>query len=101
MSTLDQEFTKKIAKLARIKLKPEEVAQYTKDLEKILGYVHQLSEVNTEGVEPMIHGIPLPMHFREDKAEPLGETEIQKILSCSEQVLYDQYKVPQVIGEAQ
>lgn len=100
MSTLDQEYTKKIAKLARLKLKPDEIAQYTKDLERVIGYVHQLSEVNTDGVEPVIHGIPLPTHYREDKAEPLGEEGIKKILSCSEQVLYDQYKVPQVIGEA-
>ncbi len=100
MSTLNQETTKKIAKLARLKLTGAEIEKYTKDLGNILEYIAQLSEVNTAGVEPMVHGIPLPTHYREDKAEPLGEEGIQKILACSDQVLYDQYKVPQVIGEA-
>ena len=100
MTTLNQETTKKIAKLARLKLTDAEIEKYTKDLGNILEYIAQLNEVNTSGVEPMVHGIPLPTLYREDKAEPLGEEGIQKILSCSDQVLYDQYKVPQVIGEA-
>lgn len=98
MTTINQDLTRKMAKLSRLKLSDEEIEQYTKDLSQILGYVEQLSEVNTVHVEPMIHGVVMDAHFREDTAIPLSEAETKKIVACSEQSLYDQYKVPQVIG---
>jgi aspartyl-tRNA(Asn)/glutamyl-tRNA(Gln) amidotransferase subunit C len=90
--------TQKIAHLARLKLDENEIEQYTQELSKILDFVAQLSEVNTNGVEPVIHGIPLDPHFREDEAITLPEDETKRIVACSEQALYDQYKVPQVLG---
>jgi hypothetical protein len=45
-----------------------------------------------------VHGIPLEAHFREDSAIALSEEETHRIVSCSEQSMYDQYRVPQVIG---
>lgn len=98
MSTINQDVTRKIAKLSRLKLTSTEIEQYTKDLSSILGYIEQLSEVDTEHVEPMIHGVQIDPHFREDTAIALTETETKKIVACSEQALYDQFKVPQVLG---
>ncbi len=95
---VNQDVTRKIAQLARLKLNNQEVEQYTKELGKILDFVAELGQVNTEGVEPLIHGIPLDAHFREDIAVALPEEETKLILSCAEQTLYDQYRVPQVIG---
>ena len=51
-----------------------------------------------KGVEPTIHGIPLEPRFRDDTPVSLAEEETKQIVACSEQALYDQYKVPQVIG---
>ncbi len=98
MTTINQDLTRKIAKLSRLKLSDAEIEQYTKDLSQIIGYVEQLGEVNTANIEPMVHGVILDAHFREDVAIPLTEAETKKIVACSEQSLYDQYKVPQVIG---
>ena len=98
MSQVNKDVTKKIAHLARLKLQDSEIEQFTQELGKILDFVAQLSEVNTDGVEPLIHGVQLDPRFREDKAIPLAEEETRMILSCAEQSLYDQYKVPQVIG---
>ena len=94
----NEALTRKIAKLSRLQLSDMEVEQYTQELGKILNFVEQLKEVNTDGVEPIIHGVTLTAHFREDIAIPLSEEETRKIVSCSDQPLYDQYKVPQVIG---
>lgn len=93
-----QDVTRKIAHLARLKITNEEVELFTKELGKILDFVAQLSEVDTKGVEPVIHGIPLPAHFREDVPVPVSEEEAKRIVACAEQSLYDQYRVPQVIG---
>lgn len=96
--TVNQNVTRKIAKLSRLQISEQEVEQYTKELSKILDFVEQLREVDTENVEPMVHGFALDDHFREDNPIVLSEEETKKIVSCSEQSLYDQYKVPQVIG---
>jgi aspartyl-tRNA(Asn)/glutamyl-tRNA(Gln) amidotransferase subunit C len=95
---VNENVTRKIAHLARLKLSDQEVEQYTKELSKILDFVTQLKEVNTEGVDPVIHGIPLETHFRDDVALALPEEETKRIVACSDQSMYDQYRVPQVIG---
>ena len=95
---VNQDVTRKIAKLSRLKLSDAEIEQYTKELGKILDFVEELKEVNTDGVEPLVHGIAINTHFREDVAIPLSEAETKKIVACAEQSLYDQYKVPQVLG---
>lgn len=95
---VNPEITRKIAKLSRLKLTEIEVEQFTKELGKILDFVAQLNEVDTQGIEPLLHGMALDPHFREDLAIPLSEEETRKIVACAEQSLYDQYKVPQVLG---
>ncbi len=97
-NVVNPEVTRKIAQLSRLQLSPEEVERYTGELAKILDFVAQLSEVDVKNVEPSIHGFPLDPRFREDEAKPLSESETKRIVACSEQALYDQYKVPQVIG---
>ncbi len=92
------EVTKKIAFLSRLKLSDQETEQYANELGKIIDFVAQLSEVNTDGVEPLVHGIPLDPHFREDESIMLSEEETKRILQCSEQSIYEQFKVPQVLG---
>ena len=95
---VNQEITRKIAHLARLRISDAECEQYTQELRKILDFVAQLSEVNVDGVEPVIHGLPLEPHFREDVPVAISEEEAKRILACAEQSLYDQYRVPQVIG---
>lgn len=98
MTVVNPEVTRKIAHLARLKLSEAEVTQYTKELEKILEFVAQLSEAKVDGVEPLVHAVQAGTHFREDVAIALPEEDVKRILACAEQSLYDQYRVPQVIG---
>lgn len=57
---------KHVAKLARLELTDEEVEKYSKQLGDILKYVEQMNEVDTTGIEPMPHAIPLYNVMRED-----------------------------------
>ncbi len=59
-----------LARLARIALTPEEAVRLERDLETILAYISQLNEVDTEGVEPTSHVLPMSNVFREDRVEP-------------------------------
>ncbi len=47
-----------LAKLSAMKLSDEEVSSLGQDLDSIVGYVWQLKEIDTEGVEPLLQPIP-------------------------------------------
>lgn len=64
---LDRATVLKVARLGRLKLVDEEVDDYVQKLGQILGYVEQLSEVDTEDVDPMAHAVELQNVFREDE----------------------------------
>ena len=55
-----------VADLARLSLVPEEIEVVTRQLNDILAYVEKLQELDTEGVEPLAHVIPVFNVFRED-----------------------------------
>ncbi len=57
---------KHVAKLARLELTEEEINKYSKQLGEILKYVEQMNEVDTTGIEPMPHAIPVYNVMRED-----------------------------------
>ncbi|MDQ6968403.1 MAG: Asp-tRNA(Asn)/Glu-tRNA(Gln) amidotransferase subunit GatC, partial [Mariprofundaceae bacterium] len=54
----------KVAMLARIRLTDDEAAELTPQLNKILGYVDQLSAVNTDGIVPTAHPHDAAMPLR-------------------------------------
>ena len=58
---------KHVAKLARLELSETEIDQFSKQLGDILKYVEQMNEVDTTGVEPMAHPIPVVNVMREDE----------------------------------
>jgi aspartyl-tRNA(Asn)/glutamyl-tRNA(Gln) amidotransferase subunit C len=69
-TTLTLEQVRWIAHLARLDLRDEELALLTPQLAAIVGYVAQLGEVNTDGVEPLAHALPVQNVFREDEPAP-------------------------------
>lgn len=60
------EDVKHVAKLARLELTETEIEKFSKQLGDILKYVEQMNEVDTQGVEPMAHPIPVVNVMRED-----------------------------------
>ena len=64
--SVDRATVKRVARLARIAVSEEEANRMTGELNGILGFVEQLSEVNVEGVEPMTSVTPMEMRKRED-----------------------------------
>ena len=57
---------RRIAHLARIAVADDEVEHLEGELNAMLAFVEQLSEVNVEGVEPMTSVIPMAMKRRPD-----------------------------------
>ena len=56
-----------VAELARLSLSPGEIELFTVQLNEILEYVEKLQELDTSGVSPLAHVIPLFNVFREDQ----------------------------------
>ena len=57
----------KVARLARLELTDEEEERLSSELASILDYVEQLGAVDTEGVEPLAHCLPVQNVFRDDE----------------------------------
>ncbi|HEU4357010.1 MAG TPA: Asp-tRNA(Asn)/Glu-tRNA(Gln) amidotransferase subunit GatC [Xanthobacteraceae bacterium] len=64
--SVDPETVRRIAQLARIAVAEHEIEQLRGELNAILAFVEQLSEVDVEGVEPMTSVIPMEMKKRPD-----------------------------------
>ncbi len=68
--TLDE--VRWIAHLARLELSEAELEMMTRQLGAIVEYVAQLQTLDTEGVEPLAHALPVSNVFRDDvPGEPL------------------------------
>jgi aspartyl-tRNA(Asn)/glutamyl-tRNA(Gln) amidotransferase subunit C len=63
---VDADIVRRIAHLARIAVTEDEVGQLEGELNAILTFVEQLSEVDIEGVEPMTSVTPMEMKKRPD-----------------------------------
>ena len=64
--SVDADTVRRIAHLARIAVAEDEVEHVRGELNAILAFVEQLSEVNVEGVEPMTSVTPMDMKKRKD-----------------------------------
>jgi aspartyl-tRNA(Asn)/glutamyl-tRNA(Gln) amidotransferase subunit C len=87
----------KVALLARLRLSEPELATMTEQLAQIVGYVDQLAEVNTKGVEPMAHAVEVTNVFAEDRVEPSLSRE--EALANAPRHNDRSYLVPAVLGE--
>ncbi|MEZ5666254.1 MAG: Asp-tRNA(Asn)/Glu-tRNA(Gln) amidotransferase subunit GatC [Alphaproteobacteria bacterium] len=63
---LDKDTVRRIAHLARIRVTDAELDAVRHDMERILGFVAQLDEVDTAGVEPMTSVVAMGLRWRED-----------------------------------
>jgi aspartyl-tRNA(Asn)/glutamyl-tRNA(Gln) amidotransferase subunit C len=64
--SVDADTVRRIAHLARIAVKEAEVPHLQGELNAMLAFVEQLSEVNVDGVEPMTSVMPMEMKKRQD-----------------------------------
>ena len=64
--SVDADQVRRIAHLARIAVADEEVEHLRGELNAMLAFVEQLSEVNVDGVEPMTSVTPMAMKMRQD-----------------------------------
>lgn len=88
-----------IARLARLRVEPEDQARYAEQLGSILEYVTKLNELNTDGVLELAHGAGLSNVFRADVAVPCEPAVRQRIIAAFPHREGDLLEVPAVFED--
>ena len=93
--SIDTATVAKIAHLARLNLPPEEQQTTAGELSKILDWIAQLAEVNTDAIEPLTSVNDQALRWREDKVTDGDKPEA--ILANAPSKTADFFTVPKVI----
>lgn len=84
-----------VAALSRLEFSEEEKEKYTEQLDVILEYINQLDELDTEGVKPTYHIVPMTNVFRKDEVSPSLAKD--KVLVNAPESQEGCFKVPRII----
>jgi aspartyl-tRNA(Asn)/glutamyl-tRNA(Gln) amidotransferase subunit C len=97
--TLSYQEVAEIARLARLELTQGEIESLGAELSAILEHMDALKALDTQGVEPMTHAVPMTLRLREDEA---GESlPVDRALSGAPDRAGDYFQVPNIIKPAQ
>jgi aspartyl-tRNA(Asn)/glutamyl-tRNA(Gln) amidotransferase subunit C len=92
---LSREDVRWVAHLARLRLSDAELDTVARQLSTILDYVNQFQQVNTDGVEPLAHPLPIQNVFRGDETAPC--LTVDEALANAPDRRGDFYGVPAVL----
>lgn len=87
-----------VARLARLTVTDEELDTFTGQLAAILDHADDVASLDTEGVPPTAHPLPLVNVLREDVPRP--SLDRAEVLASAPAVEDDRFRVPPVLGEA-
>jgi aspartyl-tRNA(Asn)/glutamyl-tRNA(Gln) amidotransferase subunit C len=87
-----------VAQLARLRLTPEELEQYTEQLAAVLDHARDVEALDTEGVPPTAHPLPLINVLRDDVVRP--SLDRAEVLAAAPHVEANRFRVPRILGEA-
>ena len=93
--SVDTNTVERIARLARIALRDGEAERLAPELGQILGWIEQLDEVDTGGVEPMTAVIPNHLRLRDDVVTDGGIR--NELMRNAPQAEHGFFTVPKVI----
>lgn len=87
-----------VARLARIELSDEELDLYAAQLATVLDHAAEIAALDTVGVEPTAHPLPLRNVLRDD--EPRPSLDRDEVLSQAPEAESGRFRVPRILGDA-
>jgi aspartyl-tRNA(Asn)/glutamyl-tRNA(Gln) amidotransferase subunit C len=93
--SVTSEQVRHIAKLARIAMSDEELERFVPELNNILGWVEQLAEVDTDGVQPLATVVEQKLRLREDVVNDGNIRD--EVLANAPEAQHGFFAVPKVI----
>jgi len=97
MTKINKDEVKKVAHLARLELNENEINNHAEQLEKILDYIKQLEQIDTDDIPCTTRAIEVTNVFRKDENKNSECTEEILELGPSREDKY--FKVPKIINE--
>ena len=92
---IDKKTILKIAKLSKIKLKENEIEEFTNNLSSILDWVEQLNETDTDNIEPLNNVSSSKLPLREDKT--VSNNSSNQVLNNAPEKVEEYFIVPKVV----
>ena len=89
---------KHVATLARLEVSEEELDLFTEQLAAVLAHADDVASLDTAGVPPTAHPLPLENVLRPDEVRP--SLDRAEVLGQAPAVEENRFKVPPVLGEA-
>ncbi len=96
MTQISRDDVLHLAQLSKLELGDTEIDGLRTDISNILGYVEQLSKLDTTGIQPTYQVTGLSNVWRDDKIIDYGISR-EELLACSPEVADFQVKVPKVL----
>ena len=96
--SMDTQTVQKIARLSSIEMSNTALDTIAPQLSSILGFIEQLSAVNTDGVEPLANVADIELSLREDVVND-GDC-ADKVLSNAPETMQGFFVVPKVVEQA-
>ncbi len=87
-----------VARLARLSLTPDELERFTEQLGAVLEHARDVEALDTSGVPPTAHPLPVANVLREDVAQPSLNRD--EVLAQAPDVELHRFRVPRILGEA-
>jgi len=84
-----------VARLARLELSETELDTFTEQMDSILSYVEKLNALDTDGIVPTSHAVPMENAFRPD--QPVASLGVEGALANAPQRAESFFRVPKVI----
>jgi aspartyl-tRNA(Asn)/glutamyl-tRNA(Gln) amidotransferase subunit C len=93
--SLSDDQIRRIARLARIAIRPDESAAVAERLNRVLGLIDEMRAVDTTGIEPMSHALDVVQRLRADEVTETDRREAYQAMAPA--VEEGLYLVPKVI----
>ena len=87
-----------VARLARLTVTDDELDMFTGQLAAVLAHADDVASLDTEGVAPTAHPLPLENVLRDDVPRP--SLDRAEVLAAAPMVEENRFRVPPVLGEA-
>jgi aspartyl-tRNA(Asn)/glutamyl-tRNA(Gln) amidotransferase subunit C len=93
--SIDAQTVRHVATLARLQVSAPEVEAYAEQLSRILTLMETLSQLPTDGVEPMSHAVEMAIPERDDQV--LHSNQREALLACAPEAEQGHFRVPKII----
>jgi aspartyl-tRNA(Asn)/glutamyl-tRNA(Gln) amidotransferase subunit C len=95
MAQLTRADVEHVARLARLALDDNEIEQFTRELTVILEHADQVAALDTDGVPPTAHPLPLVNVLRPDRPQPCLDRD--EVLAMAPDAHDGQFRVPRIL----